>query len=153
MPLLRYEVNDVVEVEEPAAACRCGRAMPRIVRVNGRHEDVITTPDGRVIPTLFIVFDNVPGVSLGQVVQEEPARLVIRIVPSEEYTARSETVLVAHVRRFVGFAMRVEVEYLSAAALRATTVGKFRTVISRVPSQGITTARPTESANAFPGVM
>ncbi len=153
MPLLRYEVNDVVEVEEPATACACGRAMPRIVRVNGRHEDVITTPDGRVIPTLFVVFDTVPGVRLGQVVQEEPARLVIRIVPSEEYTRRSETALVTHVRRFVGFAMRVEVEYLSAAALRATTAGKFRTVISRVPSHGITTARPTEPANAFPGVM
>lgn len=152
MPLLRYELNDIVELEEPAAACACGRAMPVISRVTGRQEDVITTPDGRVITTLFILFDNVPGIALGQAVQEEPARLVIRIVASPEYTRRSEEVLVAYVRRFVGSAMRVEVEYLSAAALRAVNPGKFRTVVSRVPQPGITTARPSEPANPFAGV-
>jgi len=152
MPLLRYEVNDIVEVEETATACSCGRAMPRVSRVNGRQEDVITTPDGRIIPTLFVVFNEVPGISLGQLVQVEPARLVIRIVPSHEYTRQSETVLLAYVRRFVGSSVRVDVEYLSADALRATTSGKFRTVISAVPAHGIGNGSPAEAADTFSGV-
>ncbi len=130
MPLLRYDVGDWVEVEEPAAPCSCGRAMPRVHRILGRREDVIATPDGRVVPTLFIVFDQVPGVSLGQVAQEEPDRLVARVVRGPEYTADSEAELLRLLRRFVGPAMQVTIEYPSGEALRRRTAGKFRTVVA-----------------------
>ena len=35
MPLLRYEVGDLVELEEPNPLCACGRGLPRIRRVLG----------------------------------------------------------------------------------------------------------------------
>jgi phenylacetate-CoA ligase len=132
MPLLRYDVGDVVEVEDPGAPCACGRAMPRIRRINGRQEDVILTPDGRAVTTLFIVFNQVAGVSLGQVVQEALDRLVVRIVRSQEYTEQSEAELLRYLRRFVGTEMRIEIEYLSAEAMCRQTVGKFRTIVSRI---------------------
>jgi phenylacetate-CoA ligase len=132
MPLLRYEVGDIVEFEEPAMPCPCGRAMPLVRRINGRQEDAITTPDGRVVTTLFLVFNQVAGVSLGQAVQEEPDRLVVRIVRSTEYTGQSEAELLRQIRRFVGPRMQITVEYLSGEALRRRTPGKFQTVVSHV---------------------
>jgi len=134
MPLLRYEVGDLVEVEEPSPQCSCGRSMPSVRRIIGRQEDVVTTPDGRVISSLFIVFNQVAGISLGQVVQEAPDRLSVRVVPSSAYTSQSESDLYGYLRRFLGPAMHVDVEYMSAEALRRRTVGKFRTIISAVPA-------------------
>lgn len=134
MPLLRYEVGDLVEVEEPASPCPCGRSMPCVRRIIGRQEDVVTTPDGRVISSLFIVFNQVAGISLGQAVQEAADKLSVRIVPSAAYTAQSESDLYGYLRRFLGSAMHIDVEYLSAEALRRRTVGKFRTIISQVPA-------------------
>lgn len=132
MPLLRYEVGDVAEFDGSPKACPCGRAMPRVRRINGRQEDVILTPDGRAVTTLFIVFDKVPGVAQGQIIQEEPSRLRVRVVRAPGYTGQSEGELVACLRRFVGPVMHLDLEYVSRDALRRDTVGKFRTVISRI---------------------
>jgi phenylacetate-CoA ligase len=132
MPLLRYEVGDVVEVDEHPGACSCGRAMPTVRRINGRQEDAILTRDGRVITTLFIAFDKVPGVAHWQVIQDEPDRLLIRLVRDAAYTRASEASLLLLLRRFVGPDMRLTVEYLSLEALRRDVTGKFRTIVSRI---------------------
>lgn len=132
MPLLRYEVGDVVEVDDNTETCPCGRSMPRVRRINGRQEDAIIAPDGRVITTLFIVFDKVPGIAHWQVIQEEPDRLRIRVVRTPAYTALSEASLLHFVQRFVGPDMRVCLEYLSFEALQHDAHGKFRTIVSRI---------------------
>jgi phenylacetate-CoA ligase len=147
MPLLRYEVGDVVEVEEPCEPCPCGRDMPRIRRINGRQEDVITTPDGRVVTTLFIVFNQIAGVAFGQIVQEDLDWLVVRIVRAPDYAESSEAELLCYIRRFVGPKMRITVEYLSAQALRRRNMSKLRTVLSYVPP-----GAAHETTNQFVGV-
>jgi phenylacetate-CoA ligase len=106
MPLLRYEVGDLVEVDQNPEVCACGRAMPRIRRINGRQEDVIVAPDGRVVTTLFIVFDKVPGIAQGQVIQEEPDRLRVRLVRNASFTEQSEVEFFHYLRRFIGSDMR-----------------------------------------------
>ena len=35
MPLIRYRIGDVAALS-PASRCRCGRALPRLSRVEGR---------------------------------------------------------------------------------------------------------------------
>jgi phenylacetate-CoA ligase len=129
MPLVRYEVGDLMEVEEPDPGCPCGRLMPRVRRIIGRQEDVIVDPDGRVITTLFIAFDQVSGVVQGQVIQEAVDRLHVRVVRGPGYR---EADLLGCLRRFVGPSMRVEFEYLSRDDLRRGAGGKFRAVVSRV---------------------
>jgi phenylacetate-CoA ligase len=134
MPLLRYEVGDLIEFEEPAPPCPCGRAMPRVRCIEGRREDIITRPDGHVVTTLFLVFNQVTGVALGQAVQDTPERLAVRIVRAPEYTAQSEADLLSLLRRFVGKSMRIDLEYVPAAVLYAGATGKFRAVRSLVPT-------------------
>jgi phenylacetate-CoA ligase len=138
MPLLRYEVGDLVEVEEPDRVCGCGRTLPRIRRVLGREWDVIETPEGKVVTTIFIVFDKVPGVAQGQVIQEALDCLRLRVVRGPGYSNRSEEDLLRYVRRFVGSAMQLKIEYLSHDEFQQEAVGgKFRTVVSRIPRPGV----------------
>src|SRR5262249_34974680 len=80
MPLIRYEVGDLVEVEVPDRNCLCGRTMPRVRRILGRQGDVVVGADGRVVTTLFILFDGVLGVEQGQVIQHDVNRLTVRVV-------------------------------------------------------------------------
>jgi phenylacetate-CoA ligase len=132
MPLIRYETGDVAELMTGASPCQCGRHMPRIRRLNGRQQDAIITPDGRVITTLFIVFDKVPGILSGQIIQCEPARLQIRIARTEEYSNRSEAELLNYVRQFVGPAMSIDIAYVDKHSLFYHRGTKYRAVISYV---------------------
>jgi phenylacetate-CoA ligase len=147
MPLLRYEIGDVVEVDDSSQPCTCGRSMPRLHRIHGRCEDTITTPDGRVVTAAFLVFDEIDGIVLGQLLQEMPDRLVVRIVPGREYTRDREIELIALLRRFVGQSMRIDVEYVSIDALRASSPGKWRAVRSLVRTP-LATAAAAEAVNA-----
>jgi phenylacetate-CoA ligase len=131
MPLLRYEVGDLVEVREVEEDCPCGRAMPRVRRILGRQEDVIVRPDGKIVTGLFLVWDQVPGIAQGQMIQEAIDRLRVRVARAPDYSPRSEHDLLRLLRRFVGPAMRIELESVAPQALRPAG-GKFRTVISPV---------------------
>jgi phenylacetate-CoA ligase len=152
MPLLRYEVGDVVEVEEPDLECACGRAMPRVRRIIGRQEDAIVAPDGRVVTTLFIVFEEIPGVVQGQIIQEAVDRLQVRVVRGSGYTAESEGQLFRYLRRFVGPDMAIDLAYFSQDAFRRKVGdGKFRTVISRLGNVVASTsgaAQPADTGSA-----
>jgi phenylacetate-CoA ligase len=141
MPLLRYEVGDMVEVDENPDVCPCGRTMPRVQRINGRQGDAIVTADGRVITTLFIVFDKVLGIAHWQVIQEEPNELRILIVHTTVYNARSEESLLQYIESFVGPEMKLRLEYVPKQALHRESSGKCRSIISRL-GQATRLARP-----------
>jgi hypothetical protein len=97
---------------------------------------VIETPEGKFVTTIFIVFDKVPGVAQGQVIQETLGRLRLRVVRGASYSDRSEENLLRYVRRFVGSAMQVEIEYLSHDDFQQEAGGgKFRAVVSRIPAR------------------
>jgi phenylacetate-CoA ligase len=133
MPLLRYDVGDVVEVVEPQSPCPCGRRMPRLHRILGRQEDVVIRPDGQVVTALFIVFELVPEVAQGQIVQTDKDRLLIRVVRNPQYRAESEANLLSCLRRFVGPEMAIEFEYLAPGAFHEESgAGKFRMIVSRL---------------------
>ena len=44
MPLIRYEIGDYAEAASP---CDCGRGLPVLARVPGRHRNLAVLPDGR----------------------------------------------------------------------------------------------------------
>ena len=88
MPLLRYETGDVIVYEAQPGRCSCGRGMPRIVGVEGRLNDSVVTPDGRFITTLFLVIDEAAGIKRGQIVQDGPEHLLVRVAPAKSTGAR-----------------------------------------------------------------
>ena len=133
MPLLRYDAGDVVELVDPQLICPCGRRMPRVHRILGRQEDVVIRPDGQVVTALFIVFEHVPEVAQGQIVQTDSDRLCIRVVRNPQYTLESEANLLSCLRRFVGPEMAIEFKYLPPGAFHEEAgAGKFRMIVSRL---------------------
>jgi phenylacetate-CoA ligase len=127
-PLIRYEVGDVAYWSTDQN-CPCGRQMPVIGGIEGRHEDYVVLPDGRTFLRFDPIFKGVLGLMEAQVVQEEPERFSINIVASESFTADQESKLLGHFRALVG---DIPVAIHKVESIPRTSSGKFRAVINRV---------------------
>jgi phenylacetate-CoA ligase len=80
VPLIRYEIGDLAAAG-PAERCACGRTFVRLARVEGRMIDCLRRPDGVLVAPYAVeaAVEKVPGVTRFQVVQEEAARVVVRL--------------------------------------------------------------------------
>jgi phenylacetate-CoA ligase len=110
MPLLRYRNGDAGKISE------CDdRSSPfrRIERLDGRFNSFLMTDKGSLISGVIgtHVFREVPtAVSAYQVIQEEPRRIVIKIVKTPAFTDAHERLIVGLLMRHLGPEMKIEVE-------------------------------------------
>jgi phenylacetate-CoA ligase len=135
MPLLRYELGDVIEPEASGVRCACGRGLPLVRAITGRVSDSLATPDGRIVPTLFLVFRDVAGIEAGQFVHEAADRLSIRVVASEAFTETEHARLLTLVRWHVGPSMALAVARVRPEELVLDPSGKLKMIVSRVEAR------------------
>lgn len=128
MPLIRYEVGDRGAVA-PGGGCSCGRAFPRLLRIEGRLDDVLVTSEGRLVGRLDTVFKADLPVREAQIIQENERHVRVLLVPSAEYGEAAGRLLAQRLRDRLGD-VTVEVELVSS--IERTRNGKFRAVISKV---------------------
>lgn len=127
MVLMRFDTGD--EITRTAVSCKCGRAFPTVAGIEGRAEDLVRTPDGRLIGRLNnFVFADVSGVFEGQLVQTAEDRLEVRVVTGEGWDdeATPEAIVKAAKAR-TGRDMRIDVVVVQE--IERTASGKFRAVI------------------------
>lgn len=144
MPLLRYQVGDVAAWS--GRPCPCGRGLPLLERVEGREADYVVTPAGELISGISLT-DNfalhVPGVAQLQIVQEEVARFVFRIVRGPEFGPDSLRRLGELVAERFGPGVVFACEYPERIPQEPS--GKYRFCVSRVENPF---TRPREAAVA-----
>jgi phenylacetate-CoA ligase len=127
-PLFRYRVGDVgTRAKRP---CACGRAGDVFLEIDGRIEDYVQTPDGRLVGRLDHVFKEQLDIAEAQVLQETPAALEVLVVRRPEYDADSERGLLKEFRSRLGEEIAIELRYV--AAIPREPNGKFRAVKSAV---------------------
>src|SRR5262245_11862146 len=111
MPLIRYQVGDVVTSSE--RLCPCGRGLPLIEKVEGREADYVVTPAGKLISGISLTENfalHIRGAAQVQIVQEELQFLRVRMVPGDDFDDRSLAEIAALVCGTFGPTMRHEVE-------------------------------------------
>jgi phenylacetate-CoA ligase len=130
MPLVRYQVGDVVVPS--SRACKCGRGLPLIERVEGRDADYVVTPAGNLISGISLTenFANlIPGTAQVQIVQESITQLRIRLVV-EDFDDLGRLKVAELVRDTFGDGVTHEVELVDAIPQEPS--GKYRFCISKV---------------------
>jgi phenylacetate-CoA ligase len=126
LPFLRYRIGDVgTRAKTP---CPCSRPGDSFLSVEGRVEDYVATPDGRLIGRLDHVFKQQTSVSEAQIVQDRPNRIRVFVVPSADWRSASEALLVQEIRKRLGDEIAISVELTEAIAREPN--GKFRAVKS-----------------------
>lgn len=85
-PLIRYDIRDYAEVGEP---CSCGRGLPTLNKILGRHRNMLKTPEGEVRWPLmgFHAYQDVAPVRQYRFVQQELDLIEATLVLDEPLTA------------------------------------------------------------------
>jgi phenylacetate-CoA ligase len=131
MPMIRYRTTDVTAfLLEP---CPCGRTLRRIRDVTTKAEDIVITPEGRMISPSVLTHPFKPLVQVlkSQIEQDRLDRILVRIVPSSEFTPDDRTHLIGELRARLGPTMSIDIEIVDD--IPRDRSGKYRWVISRVP--------------------
>lgn len=127
-PLIRYDIGDIARWSRQP--CPCGRSqLPVLEEIEGRLEDQVVGPDGRQMVRFHGLFVDLPSVIEGQVIQEELARLRVRVVATDRFSQQERLLIMERARNRLG-PVRVEIERVPA--LERTSRGKLRAVISHV---------------------
>ncbi len=108
MPLIRYQVGDVVVASD--RTCACGRGLPLIERVIGREADYVLTPAGVLISGISLTdhfATEIRGAAQVQIVQEKLTFLRLRLVPGEGFGADSQRQIESLVQKTFGPEMRL----------------------------------------------
>jgi len=130
MPFVRYDTEDVGILS--TKRCACGRGLPLLERLEGRCDDIISLPDGNVLPTSFSRFlRDLKGIRQYRIVQEKIDELIVYLVleanPPSDLVARVKK----QIKPWVGEAMAIQVKIVDEMSLDSS--GKLRSVISYVP--------------------
>lgn len=127
-PMFRYRIGDVGT--RPRHPCSCGRAGDVFLWVDGRIEDYVMTPDGRLIGRLDHIFKDQHDVAEAQILQDTKEAVEIRIVPRESWSEGSERTLRKEVRARLGDQIGVTIDLVKDIPREPN--GKLRAVKSRV---------------------
>lgn len=128
-PLFRYRIGDAgTRSKRP---CTCGRAGDVFLAVDGRVEDYVMTPDGRLIGRLDHIFKDQHDVAEAQILQDTKEAVEIHVVPRRsKWTQAQERALLRAVRTRLGQEITIRIE--SVKSIPREPNGKLRAVKSKV---------------------
>lgn len=130
MPLIRYQTNDLCALKK--GACSCGRGFPLMEDVATKHESIVTLPDGRLLSPSVLThpFKPMRNIVESQIIQNDLADFLVKIVRTKLYSKEDENRLVAAFHERMGDNVNIRVEY--CRSIPRTKNGKFRWVISKI---------------------
>ena len=121
MPFVRYDTADLASLM--SGRCECGRGFPVLASLEGRSQEVLVTPSGRMInPTslghyLFVIHDYVETLKHFQLVQLDQRRVRLLVVPHEPLGDGEKGRLSADLASLLGGEMEVAIESVSEIPL------------------------------------
>ncbi len=134
MPFIRYENGDYSSLAE--APCPCGRGLPLLDSLLGRLADFVYSKSGRRVTATGMPLGRLAllGITRFQIVQDEPGRIVLRVIAPEATTASAKEAVKNGVREHLlpslGPGMHMEVEFTQH--IEPTAAGKHLPVLSRL---------------------
>ena len=126
MPLIRYRVGD--RAVASVATCTCGCAFPLIESIEGRVEEYVHTPDGRLVGRLDHLFKDVRHVREAQLEQTRLDELVVRLVRTAEFGAHDEAVIRDEARQRLGDGITLRFHFVDVICARrpGSSASSFR---------------------------
>jgi len=130
MPMIRYSVGDRTAF---VSKCRCGRGLHTLKPIEGRNDDFIVLPSGRLISprVVDVAMRSLPDVLLFQAIQEEAGQLHIKIVPvGRQPPDQAKQNFLNTLKNSLSEPMKITLEFVDSLPQGRT--GKIQSVISKI---------------------
>lgn len=126
-PILRYRIGDLAA--RRTHRCRCGRGLALLGPIAGRSNEVIHTPDGRVLNTALLgsCFSTNEDIRRWQARQTGPNALRIDLVVMPGWNEQSRQAALDKMRHYLGEAIRCELAIVEDIPLAPN--GKLQTIV------------------------
>ena len=130
--LLNYDIGDRGALTD--ATCGCGRTLPMLAQLDGRDDDLVARPGGRVVHTAMIQSSlyAVPGVLRLQLVQRALDHFPLRVVcvPWADWEQARPALEHALASALGEGPLNLAIERVAEIAPAAS--GKFKAIVSRL---------------------
>lgn len=130
MPFIRYDTGDLGTIT--GDVCGCGRGYKLLKELVGRSVDVLVTPEGKNVHGwffLYIFWEYCQGIKEYQVVQEKLDKIIIKIVPEEDFDEKQ----LDKIKEIVETKSKGwNVEFMFVEKIERTDAGKYKFIISKV---------------------
>jgi len=124
MPLLRYEIGDLVSKS-------FADSNYIFDSIEGRADDVIVTPEGKRIGRMDPAFKGIKGIEMAQIIQENINEIAVLIVLSKEQSQDFDNILlIKNIKTRTSESIQVTIKYVDTIAKEKN--GKFKSVISKI---------------------
>jgi len=133
MPFIRYDTGDIGSILPESEMCGCGRGHRLLKEVVGRSVDILVTPEGKNVHGwffLYIFWEYCKGIKEYQVVQKTLDKIVIRIVPEENFDERQLGKIREIIKRR---SEKWDIEFEFADEIERTEAGKYKFIVSNLP--------------------
>ena len=128
-PLIRYDTEDILSVEEV-------NDKLEILSVDGRLEDSIILPNGVRLGRLDHIFKGLVHIEEAQITQLDRINIQVKIVKGHAYDkVGHESDLIRELRKRLGNELKIAIKYVKS--IDRTSSGKFRFVISKIEEKHI----------------
>lgn len=129
MPLIRYEQGDYAEVGE---ACPCGRGLPVLKRILGRHRNMLTLPDGNKHYPSFPAecWATIGGIRQIQLIQEDLQNITANLVTDKPLNSAEERNFTEILHDRFRHPFKIKLKYLES--IPRSKNGKYEDFISRI---------------------
>lgn len=132
MPLIRYRTNDLGSLN--LRECSCGRKSILLDKLEGRKDDFIVAPDGRIIGSsgITVLLEPIKRLKECQIIQNEIESIEILTVWEEGYSQIDIDDLVNAFQHDIGTSLELNIEVVDS--IPRSRGGKFKFVISNLSS-------------------
>lgn len=128
-PLIRYEVNDVLD---NTGKYDFEKKSTIINGIYGRIEDYILLPDGTKIGRLDVVFKGINNISMAQIIQKEVSSIQIKVVPFSNYSDNDEKKLRKNLTNKLGEKLEIKISVVQEDEIEYTKSKKYKLVLSKL---------------------
>jgi phenylacetate-CoA ligase len=129
MILIRYRLGDMA-IRGTSTLCQCGRAMPRIEKLEGRVDDILFVPERGYVGRLDPVFKGLDNIIEAQIIQEDFNQIIVKLVPDAGYNEAMNQHFLENMRSKLGLEVKIIIETVSE--IQRGPNGKFNSVMSKV---------------------
>ncbi len=132
MPLIRYKLGDLAAFS--GRQCPCGRELPLLQSMQGRSNDMVVTPEGKILHSEVFSYINRDLISKGflikefKIIQELKDELNVLVIHSTSEAAVNA--LRKQIEKHVGQGMEIRVSTMDSIPLEKS--GKMRYFVSKV---------------------